>query len=802
MEMPNNASAEDSLQLLVAEDDSSQRQTISAIMAREGFEVIACAMAGEALERLRSGSIDVAVVDLRLPDLPEDELLRRLAAFAENVPIVLHTGYASLESARDAVNIGAFAYVEKGPDPAALVHQVHRAVRVHLVQRAEALEQAVAERIRDLKEANDALRQSEELFRTLTDSAPIGIYLTDANGDCTYVNARWSEMAGRTFDEAKGDKWVAALHPEDREAISSRWYRMTQSQDCWEGEYRFQDKQGKVSWVYGRAAPLTDDRGEVTGHVGANVDLTERKRAEEDRIQAQEELRASEEKYRHIVETANEGIWGIDAQANTQFANPRMAEMLGYSVEEMSGKPLMLFMDDEMQAEARRKLQRREQGIAEQYEHRFRRKDGTDLWAIVSTNPVFDDQGRYAGALAMITDLTERKLLEERLRHASKMEAVGQLASGVAHEFNNLLFGILGSAELMSSALEVELPEHFKRSLQDITKCGQRGAALTRQLLSFARKEVPEVTQFDINQVVNGIETVLRKLTGEFVTLEMASASNLPPIQADKGAIEQALMNLARNACDAMPDGGRLTIRTATEELDEGRVSANSHARPGLYVQLSVADTGCGMAPETVQRVFEPFFTTKPVGEGTGLGLSTVFADVTRSGGFIEVDSRPGEGTEFRVYLPAVEAKGVEAADDAKRSVKHCPGGTETSLVCDDDEGVLDSAAFLLESRGYSVVRAGGGREALEVAAAHTGTIELLLTDVTMPEMNGWELAKELTRQRPDTKVIFMSGYAADVFEAGAAEGEHIEFIEKPPMDDMLFRRIRELLDTPKRPAT
>ena len=378
------------------------------------------------------------------------------------------------------------------------------------------------------------------------------------------------------------------------------------------------------------------------------------------------------------------------------------------------------------------------------------------------------------------------------------MEAVGQLASGVAHEFNNLLFGILGSAELMSSALEAELPEHFKRSLQDITKCGQRGAALTRQLLSFARKKEPELSLFDINQVVTDIKTVLRKLAGESVALELVFASDLPPIRADKGEIEQALMNLARNARDAIPDQGTLTIRTATEELGEARVSANRHARPGRYVRLSVADTGCGMAPETVQRVFEPFFTTKPAGKGTGLGLSTVFADITRTGGFIEVDSRPGEGTEFRVYLPAAAEQNVAANENAKRSEKRCPGGSETILVCDDDEVVLDSAAFLLEARGYSVIRAGGGREALEAAASHAGTIELLLTDVTMPEMNGWELAKEFTRQRPDVKVIFMSGYAADVMKAGATDGEHIEFIEKPPKDDMLFRCIRAVLDTPE----
>ena len=371
----------------------------------------------------------------------------------------------------------------------------------------------------------------------------------------------------------------------------------------------------------------------------------------------------------------------------------------------------------------------------------------------------------------------------------------------MAHEFNNLLFGILGSAELILATSEDELPEHVKRSLRDINQCGQRGASLTKQLLSFARKKAPEVSLFDINEVVAGMESVLRQLTGEFVTLETVLASDLPPIQADQAEIEQALMNLAKNASDAMPDGGTLTIRTGTEQLDEDRVSGNPHARPGLYVQLSVADTGCGMAPETAQRIFEPFFSTKPVGKGTGLGLSTVFADITQSGGFIEVESQPGEETAFHIYLPAAEGTVVASSAEVDRVACQCPGGSETILVVDDDEVVLDSAAFLLETRGYSIVRADGGREALEAAASHDGPIELLLTDVTMPEMNGWELAKKLTGQRPDTKVVFMSGYAEDVLKAGAAKGEQIEFLQKPPGGDTLFRCIREVLDTPGRPA-
>ena len=434
-------------------------------------------------------------------------------------------------------------------------------------------------------------------------------------------------------------------------------------------------------------------------------------------------------------------------------------------------------------------------------EYRIQREDGKIRHIEANYQIVRDDAGRPLSAHGTDKDTTERKLLEEQLRHATKMEAVGQLASGVAHEFNNLLFGILGSAELILATLEGDLPAHVDRPLRDIKKCGRRGAALTKQLLSFARKKTPEISQFDINQVISDLDTVLQQVSGERIALEVDLALDLRPVEADRGDVEQAIMNLARNARDAMPDGGALTICTAAEQLDEARLTTNPLAHPGLYVRLSVTDTGCGMTPETVERVFEPFFTTKPVGKGTGLGLSTVFADVTKNRGIIEVDSRQGEGTEFRIFLPAADEKSGPTSDDTEVLADQLPGGNETILVVDDDQVVLDSAAFLLEIRGYSVMRACGGREAIEAAASHTGAIELLLTDVTMPGINGWELAQELTGKRPDTKVIFMSGYAEDVLKAGAAEAEHIEFLQKPPETEALFRRIREVLDAPGRPA-
>ena len=510
-------------------------------------------------------------------------------------------------------------------------------------------------------------------------------------------------------------------------------------------------------------------------------------------------LKESEEKYRLLVENQTDMIVKFDLESRLLFVSPSYCKTFGKTGTELLGTrfvPLIHQDDREHVAKAIETVHR--PPYTAYVQERAMTRDGWRWQAWLNT-AVLNERNEVTEVVAVGRDVTELKLLEEQLRHAQKMEAVGQLASGVAHEFNNLLFGILASAELILTTAEGNLPEHFKRALQDINKCGQRGAALTKQLLAFARKKNSEVSLFDVNRVVAGDESLLRQLAGERITLETALASELPPIRANRDEIAQAIMNLAANARDAMPDGGTLTIRTTTVTLDELGVSGNPRARPGPYVQLSVADTGCGMSAETVERVFEPFFTTKPVGKGTGLGLSTVFADVTKSGGLIEVESRQGEGTVFRVYLPAGEGTAVTPSAEIDRPADHCPGGSETILVCDDDEVVLDSAAFLLESEGYSVIRAGGAGQALEAAASYDGMIELLLTDVIMLEMNGWELAIKLTGQRPDMKVIFTSGYPEDVLEANVPEGQRVEFLQKPSESDTLFRRIREVLDVPTR---
>ncbi|MCA9016220.1 MAG: response regulator, partial [Planctomycetaceae bacterium] len=403
--------------------------------------------------------------------------------------------------------------------------------------------------------------------------------------------------------------------------------------------------------------------------------------------------------------------------------------------------------------------------------------------------------------LLMIKDMTEQKQARElnrqlqiQLQHSQKMKAIGQLAAGVAHEFNNILVGINLNAELMLLTPENEIPETFRGPLKDIQKSGERAAELVKQMLAFGRKKEPNTAWVDLNLLISENRNILQRILGEGITLNLELNPNTNPVWADEAEIEQALMNLVVNARDAMPEGGTLCISTRNVEYSEDHVSCELNRLPGAYSQLSVKDNGCGMSSETVEQIFEPFFTTKPAAMGTGLGLSTVFRDISNAGGFISVESQLGEGTEFRIYLPQHQGKTVKNKSvEAKSPQRHVVGGGETILVCDDEAMVLSAVSALLEALGYNVIRASGPEEAIEAAISHVGKISLLLTDYNMPKMNGRQLAKQLTQLDPEMKVIYLSGMARDIPDFSNAD--QIEVIQKPAKLGVLSQKIRTVLD-------
>ena len=415
---------------------------------------------------------------------------------------------------------------------------------------------------------------------------------------------------------------------------------------------------------------------------------------------------------------------------------------------------------------------------------------GGQKWVWEQGRGVFADDGGLLALEGFITDITERKRLEEQLRHAQKMEAVGQLAGGVAHDFNNVLTAILGHVDLMKN--RPDSPERVAAGLENIDQATQRAAALTRQLLAVSRRQVAKPEVLDLNEVLTDIEPMLRRLIDESITLQTVPAPDLSHVRADSGQMEQVAMNLVVNARDAMPEGGILTIETANVDLDEGFVAAHAGAQPGPHVMLAVGDTGCGMSADVVERIFEPFFTTKAPGKGTGLGLWSVFGIVEKSGGNIWVSSEPGQGTTFRIYLPVVE-DAVPERPPAAASL--AGGGDETVLVVEDENMVRQLTRRILDEGGYRVLDAPSGGAALQIAAEHAGRIDLLVTDVVMPDMDGLTLVATLRQARPETRVLYVSGHASSVIADHGVLADGVELLEKPFGAEGLLSCVRRILD-------
>jgi len=502
--------------------------------------------------------------------------------------------------------------------------------------------------------------------------------------------------------------------------------------------------------------------------------------------------RAAERRYHELFDGAPVGLIRSLPDGRILAANAAAARITGFpgvaALLEVSVADLYADVGDRARVIAA--LDRGE--TLQDLEVQGRRRDGVLIWVSVNVRPVRDAGGRTLHYEWSLADITERRQLESQLRQAQKMEAVGQLAGGVAHDFNNLLTVIGGRCYLMLGKLGPD--DALRREVELVRGAAERAARLTHQLLAFSRKQVLEPRVLDLNETVTGIEPLLRRLIGEDIEISVTCGSELGRVKADAGQVEQVILNLSVNARDAMPQGGRLILETANVTLDERAARRAPDLAPGSYVVLSVTDSGHGMAAATRAQIFEPFFTTKEVGKGTGLGLATVYGIVKQSGGFIEVESEPGRGASFKVYLPRVE-EAVAVPEPAKASGTRLRG-SETVLLVEDDEFLRTFAREILTVQGYVVLEATSPRDALRIQAAHQGRINLLLTDVVMPEMNGRQLADHLKKARPDMAVLFMSGYTgAALSERGEAAEFTGQLLQKPFTPDGLSRRVREVLD-------
>ena len=637
--------------------------------------------------------------------------------------------------------------------------------------------------------------RARDFLRSITESSPDGIVTTDVHGRLTYVSPGAEELFGYRAEEVLGRSAVEFFAGGPREA------RTVMERLSAEGQIRSLEsavvaKGGRLVAVNSSASLLRDADGRIIGTLGVFKDLTERKRAED-------ALRDSEERFRSAFEHSGIGMALQSLDGRYLRVNRALCDMLGYSEAELLATTWQaLTLPDDVEPGQRARLTDGDIR-AYQVEKRYLHKDGHPVWTLASISLVRDRGGQPLYFIAQVQDISERKRAEEarealeaQLRQAQKMEAVGRLAGGVAHDFNNLLTVIRGRSDLLLYRLGPDDP--LRRHVLLLQQTAERAAALTQQLLAFSRKQMLQPRILDLNGVVESTTTMLRRLIGEDIELDIRLDPDLGRVKADPGQLEQVILNLAVNARDAMPQGGRLSIETANVELDEAFARRNPGARPGGFARLQIGDTGVGMDATVQAHLFEPFFTTKALGQGTGLGLATVYGIVKQSGGYIKVDSAPGRGTTFAIYLPHVEEPGELREATASRAGSMA--GSETILLVEDEDAVRELGREVLEMRGYTVLEAPHGAQALLVAERHAGPIHLMVTDVVMPHMSGRELVERLAPRRPDMRILYVSGYTDDAIVREGMLQPGTSFLQKPFTPDTLARRVRELLDAPQPP--
>jgi two-component system cell cycle sensor histidine kinase/response regulator CckA len=656
----------------------------------------------------------------------------------------------------------------------------------------EDLEKKVAERTRDLARTVETLREEVDerkarerdtrRLAAIVEHSDDAIIAATLDGVITDWNAGAERMLGFSRGEMIG-KPISLITPPDnsKEPLESQ-SKLLRGENVVRLESVRKRKDGKLIHVAITISPIKDQDGRMVGGSAILRDITERKLMED-------ALRRSESSFRSFVENAPYGILRTTPDGRIVQANPALVGMLGYASEqEVLGLRMATDVyrnsEERVEATAWSRKQDSVQGVEVDWKH----KSGKPFTIRCAAHVVKDSNGNLEYLEGFVEDISERRAMELQLRQRQKMEAVGRLAGGVAHDFNNLLGVIIGYSELVLDQIGESSPLY--KPAEQIKKAADRASSLTRQLLAFSRQQMLATKVLNLNSVVSEMTKMLPPLIGEDIELQTTFDPGLGQVKADQGQIEQVIMNLAVNARDAMPRGGRLTIRTCNACLDEEYSAKHPPTIPGNYAMLEVSDTGMGMDVQTQAHIFEPFFTTKEQGKGTGLGLATVYGFVKQSGGFVWVQSEPGAGATFRVYLPLVD----EAVPQTRTSevVNTLARSAETVLLVEDEESLRTLTRSLLEENGYTVLEAESGNEAVRIARQHHGPIHLLLTDMVMPGMNGRAVAENLTSMRPEIRVVYMSGYTGFT-DRGLLNPDAV-VISKPFTRDVLLGKLHDVL--------
>ncbi len=653
-------------------------------------------------------------------------------------------------------------------------------------------EELILEVVRDItdrKEAEEALRASEHRFRSFVENANDIVYAVRPDGHFTYVSPNWQTFMGEPASRAVGRHFADYVHPEDAhlcEEFLDRVLRTGRSQSS--VEYRVRRADGHVRWHVSTGSTLRDEADQTVSYIGIARDVTEEKRA-------QEAMRESEQRFRGVFEAASVGIALVRPDGRFLRVNRAFGRIVGRSEGELSGgnvHDLALWPDDGDPEGIARVLAG--WSDAEQAQRPVARPDGAEAWVSIHASVLRGPDDEPRCAILVLNDQTENRRLQSELLQAQKMEAVGRLAGGVAHDFNNMLQTILGYPDMLLA--RTDDADDLAEDLEEIRRAAQRSAELTRQLLAFARKQTINPVLLDLNDTVSGMLRMLHRLIGEDIELLWKPRSD-GYVRMDPVQVDQILANLVVNARDAITGGGRIVIETDSVEVGPEDLEAHPDSQPGPYVLLSVSDNGRGMDAQTLAQVFEPFFTTKPTDQGTGLGLATVYGIVKQNGGFLHVESQPSAGTVFRAYLPRQQAPRPRTDEPAAPQAQP---GSETVLIVEDDQAILQLGKQLLTNLGYTVLAAATPQQALDIAGRQGDEIDLLLTDVVMPQMSGRDLWARIRRDHPQLPCLYMSGYTADVIAHKGVLDKGVRFLQKPFTALELGEKIRQTLDAPPVP--
>jgi two-component system cell cycle sensor histidine kinase/response regulator CckA len=758
------------LRILMLEDVPMDAELVEYELQRSRIPFDArCVDTREAfLRELEEFRPDLILSDYTLPCFDGMTALSLARERAPAVPFLIVTGSVNEETAVGCMKAGATDYLLKS----------------NLARIGPAIEAALARvQSREAKAlAEEALRRSEANLRAILNTSLQAFMLVDRKGIIQALNptaAEWgARMLGRHLGE--GDS-IPLLLPDSAER-----FRAALTGDARTVERCLRGVDGVERWYETTHAPVVDERGEVIGVCINARDVSERK-------QAEQALRESEARYRDLFDNASDLVCTTALDGTFLYVNPAWRGAIGFPEAVPAGRRFL----DLVHADSRERyldvVTRAKAGeTLGHVELVLVTAAGVSLTLEGNISCTTSD-GTPPRIRGIYRDVTERKRVEEQLRRAERMQAAGRLAGGVAHEVNNMMTGVLGFSEFLLRGLDINDPRRME--VREIIKAGTRAADVTRQLLAFTRQQFLRPEVFPVNAVVQDLEKMLRRVLGEDHVLHLVLDRDTGEIRADRGQLEQALVNLMLNARDAMPDRGRVTVSTGLAVLDDAYADLHRGVRipAGEYVQLAVSDTGVGMEPEILARIFEPFFTTKPVGQGTGLGLSTVYGIVKQSEGFVWVYSEPGLGSTFKIYLPRVGA-GRASPVNGERAIG-AQGGSETIMVVEDEDMVRSLASRGLREQGYTVIEARHGADALRQLELQPTAVDLVISDVVMPEMGGRELGRRLAALRPSMPVLYTSGYTGeDVIERGLLDPD-APFQQKPFTPEDLARKVREMLD-------